>query len=484
MKLVTHAPVVLDEAEAAKLWEAALHVWARVPVRAGGCPEFREALAAFGCDVSGGHIGFPLAVREKVLARIDEARRQAGPWRPAEVSSDALQYAASGQALYICDLESDKLRGATTEDLADWSRLCDVFYPGLHRAHPTFIPQDVPTGSCDVHAFATIILNSSRPWTVSVYTAAMLPYFIELQSLCDGGMEQARRDPAFVAKCWYNSPFMITDENIQIGMKARELLGRPFAINTMPVAGIATPATLAGAIVHITAEILGCNAITLALDDRLAGYCAGPLTFDMKTCIHTQTGPDVQLLRNACAQMGGYIFGGEYRSVGGPSTAAKTPGAQSMMEKAIDTTWAICGGVRSFGSLGTLAFADVGSAVQLMLDLELMSHLERLLQGIAVDDERIAEDLICRVAPTGAQFLATEHTARFNREELWVPELMDRRVPMAWAMDPTDMVTNARDKARRLLKEAPNRCPLSREQRAEVARIVAAADAQVTATRR
>jgi len=122
--------------------------------------------------------------------------------------------------------------------------------------------------------------------------------------------------------------------------------------------------------------------------------------------------------------------------------------------------------------------------VQLMLDLELMSHFQRLLQGIAVDDERIAEDLICRVAPTGAQFLATEHTARFNREELWVPELMDRRVPMAWATDPTDMVTNARDKARRLLGEAPNRCPLSQEQRAEVARIVAAADARVAATTR
>jgi trimethylamine---corrinoid protein Co-methyltransferase len=269
-----------------------------------------------------------------------------------------------------------------------------------------------------------------------------------------------------------------------VAMKARELLGQPFTISTMPVAGIATPATLAGALVHITAEILGCNVISLALDDRLMGYCAGPLTFDMKVGIHTQTGPDVQLLRNACAQMGAFVFGGSYCSTGGPSTAAKTPCAQAVMEKALDTMWAVCGGVRSFGSLGTLAFADVGSAVQLLLDLELMSHFQRLVKGITVDEDRMAEDLIGEVAPRGAYYMATDHTARYYREELWIPEFMDRRVPMAWAADPADMVESARAKAKRVLAEAPNKCPLSDDQKAEVARIVAAADAQVAGTRR
>jgi len=484
MQLQTHAPVVLDESELGQLWEAAVRVWGRVPLRAQGTPEFIEALATYGCDISGEHITFPPAVREKVLDRIAQAREANGPARPAQVSGVPLSYAASGQALYICDVADDQIRGATVQDLADWSRLCDVFSPRLRRAHPTFIPQDVPAGSCDVHAFATIILNSSRPWLVSVYTAEMLPYFIELQALCEGSLEAVKRAPAFAAKCWYNSPFMVTHENIAIGMAARERLGRPFTISTMPVAGIATPATLAGAIVHITAEVLGCNVITLALDDQLAGYCAGPLTFDMKTGIHTQTGPDVQLLRNACAQMGAYVFGGEYRSVVGPSTAAKTPGAQSTMEKAVDTMWGVCGGVRDFGSLGTLAFADVGSAVQLLLDLELMSHMDRLVRGVTVDEERIAEELICETAPRGAHYLETEHTALHYREELWIPELMDRRVPMAWAIAPADMVDNARARARELLAQAPNRCPLSEEQRAEVARIVAAADRRVSETTR
>jgi len=270
---------------------------------------------------------------------------------------------------------------------------------------------------------------------------------------------------------------MISNENIKVGMMARELLGQPFTISTMPVAGMATPATLAGALVHITAEVLGCNVISLALDDRLGGYCAGPLTFDMKVGIHTQTGPDVQLLRNACAQMGAFMFGGAYRSVGGPTTAAKVPGAQSVMEKALDTMWAICGGVRSFGSLGITAFADIGSVTQLMLDLELMSHFERLLKGITVDEDRLAEEVICEVAPKGAYFLNHDHTAKYFREELWIPELMDRRVPMAWMQDPVTMLDNARAKARRIAAEAENKCPLSDEQKQRVQEILTEAEA-------
>jgi trimethylamine--corrinoid protein Co-methyltransferase len=250
------------------------------------------------------------------------------------------------------------------------------------------------------------------------------------------------------------------------------------------VAGIAVPATLAGALVHITAEVLACNAITLAVDDRLSGNTAGPLTFDMKTGIHTQIGPDVQLLRLGTAQMGAYVFGGEYIGVGTPTTMAKTPGAQSTMEKAVEAMWSICAGVRSFGSLGILACADIGSPVQLMLDLELMSYLERLVKGISVDEGRLAEEVICEVAPTGAHYIAHPHTVEYYREELWIPQLMDRRVPMAWVGDPSTMVDNARDKARELLVEAPNRCTLTDAQQAEVKRIVAEADAQVAATKR
>jgi len=204
----------------------------------------------------------------------------------------------------------------------------------------------------------------------------------------------------------------------------------------------------------------------------------------MRTGIHTQTGPEVSLLLLAASEMSAHIFGGTPAASGGPTCAAQTPGAQSMMEKTLHTDFAIAGGCRSFGSLSLLSFADTGSLVQLMLDLELMSYYERLLQGIEVTEDKLAEELICQVGPTGARYLDTDHTAQFYREELWLPELLDRRSAMAWAADPATMLETAQKKAKRLLATAENRCPLTDEQKREVERVVAAADREVAGERR
>ncbi len=475
MILATRTMTVLTEAELAQIEQAAWRVFARVPLRAQGTDEFATALREFGCDLAGERVTFPAPVRDRLRDRLAAARTVNGPGRPAEHLATTLSYSASGQALTCCDLDTEQLRPATRDDLAQWSRVCDSI-PRLGRSHPTFIPQDVPAATCDLHTFAVNVLNSRRPTTVSVYRAALIPYFLELQAICDGSREAALAHRAFVTKCWINTPFMITRENIEMGLAARALLDQPFTMMTMPVAGVATPVTVAGCLVQSLAEVLMANVISLALDDRLVGWIAHPCPFDMRVGIHTQSGPDMDLLSLAARQLGAYVFGGEYVGYGGPGTAAKTPGEQALLEKSLSCLWGLCAGVRGWGSLGTLAFSDVGSLTQLMLDLELMSYLERLLQGVVVDAETLAEELIAEVGPQGAGYLNTEHTARHFRTELWLPELVDRRVPLAWQADPRTMLDNARAQAQRLAAQAENQCPLTDEQRRQVAAVVAEAD--------
>ena len=160
----------------------------------------------------------------------------------------------------------------------------------------------------------------------------------------------------------------------------------------------------------------------------------------------------------------------------GLSTSAKAPSAQAVLEKALEGMWGLANGVRSFASLGILATSDAASITQLMLDLEIVGYLARLAQGLEAGAGAIAEELSAEVAPRGAYFLEQEHTARHFRSELWLPELLDRRTPMAWAADPAEMLDAARRKAARVLAEAENRSPLSDEQRRAIAGIVAAAD--------
>jgi len=499
VKLTTQRPTVLTNRDMQEIYDAAIRVVKRVPLRCQGTDEFSAYLRDFGCEISGENVRFPSPVVDRVVGMIRECRdaNRASTEKPAPApqesvasvdysgqgidASDAevspeLSWNASGQGLYCCDVDTDEVRLATRQDLADLSRVVDAI-PKLGRAHPTFIPQDVPRATAELHAFATIILNSAEPHRVSVYTEKHIEAFFEIETIArHADAETVRRNPTFACKLWFNSPFMITEENVRIAMRARELFGQPIEISIMPVAGSATPVTMAGCMVHQTAESIVCNIITLAVDRRLTGYRCGALATDMKTGTHTQSGPDVDLLQLASAQMAEFCFGGRATVSRGPTTTAKIPGAQSMMEKSIATLFAIMGGTRSFGSLATLAVADIGSIVQLMLDIEMMQYFQRMLDGVEVDAERLAEQVICEVSPTGARFLQHEHTLKYHRQELFSPDLANRRVAGAWIEDPTSMLDRARAKARHLIETAPNCCPLSAAERKAIQEILDAAD--------
>jgi len=352
---------------------------------------------------------------------------------------------------------------------------------GLERTHPTFIPQDAPLETREFHAFVTIILNSREPHRVSAYSAEIVPYYYEALKVVCGSQDAAKAALRSLLPCkvWINSPFMIAQEDIEAPMRLRELTAQPLVFNSMPVAGVATPVTIAGALTQMVAEVIGANILSLAVDHHLCGWCVGPLSFDMKTGIHTQWGPETVFLHAGSAQVARYLFGGTPRLHAPMTTAAKQPGAQSMMEKAFGMGMGFLAGARSFGGLTTLAFSDVGSVVQLMMELELVSCVRKMAAGFDVDPDRIAEAVIEEVAPRGAYYLNHDHTLTYFRDEQWFPRLMDRRVPMAWRENPRTMVDNARDRALQLIQTAPNQCPLSKDQRRDLREILKAADQNV-----
>ena len=58
----------------------------------------------------------------------------------------------------------------------------------------------------------------------------------------------------------------------------------------------------------------------------------------------------------------------------------------------------------------------------------------------------------------------------------WLPEFNDFRIAGAWQESPSDIIDRARDKAREMVRAAKNQCPLSEDQRAEIQRLVDAAN--------
>ena len=450
------------------LLQDALKVWQKVPFRVQGTDEFFDYLTAYGCQVSGEYVRFPQQVIDKVLARIAGEKQAwlqvhdpaSPPWPPSE-----LRMFTHGQALHICDLETNAIRPALETDLVNWCHAVDAL--GIkHRSHPTFIPTDVPRNAADFHTFATIILNSRKPHRVSVYAARMLPFFIEACKIATGSIETVRKDPVFAAKCWVNSPFMITRENIAIAMDARRLLGTPVLFGHMPVAGAAAPVTIAGSLVQNTAESLALNAMRLAIDDKTQGIVSTAAILDMKDAAHRQSGPDLALHLLAGSQMHAHLFGG-WPGISISGVAAATVSPQSLFEKAQAAAFNIAAGQRQLG-IGCLAFSDIGSPVQLVLDHEMGRYFQHMFREVHTDEAHVGLQTILDTVPRGARYLETDHTAQFFREECWLPNFIDHRVPLSWMQNPSDMIDTARTRTRALYQTTENQCPLSGTQKQQI----------------
>ncbi len=471
---------VLAEPEAEAIFQAAQRILAALELRVEGNDEFYALVRSVGCTVDGQRIGFPRALIDDVLQRIAQHKAATAGESPAD-PAPRIKAVVSGQGHWYSDVETDRLRLATREDLATLSHLVDALGDGVGRSHPTFIPQDVPLANADLYAYATMALHSRQPQRTSVYSRRTLDHFIAVSDVVYGSRERTMAEAPLNTTMWITTPFSICREDVEIALAARRLLRRPVIFGCMPVAGVSTPVTLAGCLAQTVAEGLMQDVLSLAFNSCLCASVPDPLVTDMRTGNSCEAGPDNVLLKLGAAQLRHYIYGQgrtPFVSVS-LTTMAKCPGPQAVLEKLGNGMAAVLSGSRSYNGVGTLASADIGSYVELMVDLEITSYLERLLQGIEVTPERIAEEVIKEVAPTGARYLEHPHTFAHYRGELWLPELADRRLPGAWCDDPTTMVDRARAKARRLMATATNRCPLDERQKAEIARILAAADREI-----
>ena len=88
---------------------------------------------------------------------------------------------------------------------------------------------------------------------------------------------------------------------------------------------------------------------------------------------------------------------------------------------------------------------------QLLFSNDIIKMVRRGLQGIDVNRETLALDIIDKVGPAG-NFIFEEHTMQHMRTEQAQPTLIDRRMRYAWEADGSkDLTTRAKEKAREIL---------------------------------
>jgi len=328
-----------------------------------------------------------------------------------------------GTALHVIDMQSGERRRATIHDLKQVAKLVD----GLENIHffllPTY-PNDVPVENVDVNRFFAGLNNTSKHIMGGVYTPEGIQQVIRMAEIIAGSADKLRQEPFISMIICAISPLKI-DKNYGDMIVAIAEAGIPMALPAEPLCGATSPVTLAGNLVIQNVDSLAEVCLAQLVNPGtpvLYGSVASNTDFrDLK---YITGSIEMGMLNAAGAQMAQF-YRLPFYATGGMSDA-KVLDAQCGYESALSgLLCALAGANFIHDAAGLLDFALSVSYEKYVVDNEIIGMVMRAVEGIKVDDNTLAFDLIKEVGP-GGHFVSAKHTRKNMRTEHYQPTLSDR----------------------------------------------------------
>jgi trimethylamine--corrinoid protein Co-methyltransferase len=376
------------------------------------------------------------------------------------------------------DHHSGEARPATTRDLLDWARVVEQL-PGLDFTG-LILPCDMHLPSRDVAGTALMMQHTTKHIHTDPHSAEAARLMVELALAVAGSREELRRRPPLSWLQVCIPPLHLSRKTVELMLVNGEY-GLPTFLNSSPIAGGTGPATLAGVVAQINAEILGMNCVLqLHHPGTPVVFQARPSLFEMQTMTAAWGCIEGALAAAAAVQLAGELHG-LVTDAYGPTTESKLVDEQSAAERVWAALLPALAGARILPGAGNLDSQSCLSLLQLVLDHELLANIKRMVGGLEISDEHLALPVFQAVGPRG-QFIAEEHTVRHCRS-LYLPDsLCDRQSRPAWEASGKPTMRKAATERLEALLGAPPPPPLPEEVTRELHRIAEHARRALTHT--
>jgi trimethylamine--corrinoid protein Co-methyltransferase len=219
-----------------------------------------------------------------------------------------------------------------------------------------------------------------------------------------------------------------------------------------PLAGATSPITLAGALVEQNVEILaGVVFVQLLNPGNPVEYSPRCIPLNMSTG-QACDGIEAALMSTGCVQLA--RFYGLPSDVYGLDTDSKTLDEQVGIEKTSGGLIPALSGANALSGAGCIEGGITASYEQLVIDDEIFGMIFRAAKGIDLDEEKLATDIIMKVAKESSNFLQQKHTLQHFRSEYFAPSLANRASRFQWEeKGGKNIVEVAREKVKRILAE-------------------------------
>lgn len=334
-----------------------------------------------------------------------------------------------GTALHVYEPGPKQKRLASLDDLKSIARLVDKLDNIHFYLLPTY-PNELPLEQVDVNRFFAGLDNTTKHIMGGVYTPDGAKQVIRMAETVAGSPDNLRQRPLISMIACIISPLRMdkTYGDLIVGI-ARS--GIPLACPAEPLCGATSPITLAGNLVIQTVDSLLGVMLTQIVNPGTPVLIGSVATnTDLRDLKYLAGSIEMGLLNSAGAQMAQFYRLPFYAT--GGMTDSKTLDAQSGYESALTgLLCALSGANFIHDAAGLMEFAMTVSYEKYVIDNEILGMAMRAVEGIKVDDDTLAFDLIKQVGP-GGNFVAARHTRHFMRSEHYQPTLSDRNSQEEW----------------------------------------------------
>jgi len=371
------------------------------------------------------------------------------PQQDLQLDGNHVNLGTDGCGVEVIDIHTGEKRTSCLQDVRDIARVADATEEvAFHWVSVS--AQDAPVEARGLHELKAVWENSTKHvQTESIYNVEEAKAAIEMAAAIVGRKDKLRERPVLSLMQCTAPPLGHDGGSLDAALLAAEV-GIPTGFMTMAACATTGPTTMAGNLAVGNAEVIaGTALLQLAFPGAPVFYAAAQTASDLRTGAYTGGGPEDFLFGAATNVLADFY--NIPLSMGAFATGAKEPNWQAGLEGAMSSFMASVVMSDMLLGCGFLHGSRIWSFAEMMMDCEIFSIVHKMMEGIVVNEETLALDVIAAVGP-GSHYLGQKHTRKHMRE-LFMPQFMDRRPYSEWETKKDDARDWALAKARKTLKE-------------------------------
>ncbi|MBN2185963.1 MAG: trimethylamine methyltransferase family protein [Dehalococcoidia bacterium] len=334
-----------------------------------------------------------------------------------------------GTALYVYDPQTGQKQPASLNNLKYIAKLVH----GLDNIHLFMLatyPNELPVEQVDVNRFFAGLDNTTKHIMGGIYTFDGVKQVIRMAEIAAGSAERLRQRPIISMITCSISPLRVDKQYGDLVLTIAKS-GIPLVCPAEPLCAATSPVTLAGNLVIQTVDSLtGVMLAQIAQPGTPVIFGSVATNTDPRDLKYLSGSIEMGLLNAAGAQMAQFYRLPFYAT--GGMTDSKVLDAQSGYESALTSLLcALAGANFIHDAAGLMEFALTTCYEKYVVDNEILGMVMRAVEGIEVNEDTLAFDLIKEVGP-GGNFVSSKHTRHFLRSEHYQPSLSDRDSREEW----------------------------------------------------